>query len=1109
MKMKFHNKISSQKLTGWYVSATLLLSVVGCTDDKFTSDPDYTVVGKEITVNIPIDFPQMDVRTRADMTNEDLNRVSSLWVATFSATTHRMTSNGWHKTYNLNTTDVEIPHSISISTLSGPSYIVAVANVSSTMAVTLNDSDDPTLTPQSLSNLLTDYMSWEDFLKIGVVSPSTQDLVNAPNPPLTMTGAYTESIDVDESHDSYLSKWQTDNFNYYTIPYKESGNVTLEGAIHMRRLVSQVTFNLIPGQTKIQTETEGTNTVAMKITPYSYRVINVPKFSWLFERAESADNDKNISNYGTNFADNYCTKDNCTDYYWSTAEYTSNNILSSENGSYTFNFWQGENKHTARTEISQYVERDKVGEGNGLFTALTGSTWTSNNMASYVLISCNVEYEDPINVNDKGEIKSEGTEVQRTGDATFLVHLGYMNNEAADFNCYRNTQYTYNLTINGVDDIRVEAYNETETPGVSGIVADVEGGFLSLDCHYNTYNIQLSETELTKYDETKNSGFGFLITTYDSGVEKTYTEENFIDSSFDDLSDTDKQYVDWVELRKTTSKDVLASYTPRTKDSETFNLVDASKGIKDSQKSESGWYTVFVREYTYEAANADESKYVNGKPIWHRYVFQNPRRFYIRTTKAVSSDGKSLYTRAKYVGIQKSIMSYYDRDAIPESTETDKVKGSAIGVEYVNESFGLNLCESDCGNNANNGRYNCWSVLANGEWDNYLDLDKQQEIKENESNGINAAIWPLPQISPFYESVPSDLKGASYFPQPNSIDKNDYIGAIYACLNRNRDNNGDGIINMDEMRWYIPAMGKYLRMIIGQDAFAPNQLVNFETMPDRPVSSNDYWGEYFFYGSEGRVLWAMEGLSTSNYFQYVQVNPWQVRCIRNLGTNLGTISENDPTIPAYSYISVNSEQVSGRVEMSYYQSTTMRTTAYDGNGTNAGQMPVHTISQTYNSLYRYGFEIHNPGNGGSTDGTITAVETNTGGENPTYIQGWDNLITYINTNPNNLNPCTELGDRWRLPNVKELAIMRNLSLINGSDRILSCSVGVITANGKKINNPTEQRTTDGKEYNPNNSNGNGNGNQHYFMNAVDNNITQGWISSYGIRCVRDYIPTGN
>lgn len=278
------------------------------------------------------------------------------------------------------------------------------------------------------------------------------------------------------------------------------------------------------------------------------------------------------------------------------------------------------------------------------------------------------------------------------------------------------------------------------------------------------------------------------------------------------------------------------------------------------------------------------------------------------------------------------------------------MKGSAIGVESVNETYGMNMRQSFSGSNADNGRLNCWNYYnrdGHQLWSQNIG-SSNQTIKESTNYGadIPAASYPVVSLAAYTGT----LNTSDYDPQPNSKIKADYIEAINACMNRNRDNNGDGTIDLRELRWYVPAMGKYLRMLIGQDALEPNVLVDFSTMPNRPsafgkVNANGMWGRYLFYGSDGKTLWAMEGMSVSGYNTYCQY-PWQVRCIRNLGTNLAVTVDNDPTIPAYTFIPNHEEDIKrgGRVEMTYYQATTMRNTAYDGNGTGSGRMPVHLIS---------------------------------------------------------------------------------------------------------------------------------------------------------------------
>lgn len=1153
-------KIFFNIITGCACFVTVMAGLVSCQEDDLTDGIDFTIPGEDVILTIPISLPEMDVQTRADIAENDLNKVESLWIATFN-TNGEMTSKtnddsniiGWHKITNPSGYNEPAYQSVDLNTKSGPSYIVAVANVETNKGVKKSDFNGNQAgdtqqqpTEQSLADLLSAVTTWEGFLDIAVVTPSTHNLINAPTTPLPMAGAYT-NLQLSSSHHSTPNAWETENFQPYTIPYTKSGEYEFKnGAIHLRRLVSQVKFNLVPGSN-------------VNIIPHSYQVVNVPKYSWLYERAQS-------EIYTANFGDN-CSRDprdTRSDYYSTPETFIANNfqLINPANVAegYTFNYWQSENKHTGSINISsdlntkqKYNLRDQIYNApetspehkpyetsefqqNALFTNLTGNSWTPNNMATYVLISCTVEYigdaNGQINVNGDGETGKDNsnTPVTRVGEATYLIHLGYVGADVNDFNCYRNTKYTYNVTINGVDDIRVEAYGEGDTPGVEGMVDDSEKPIRWLDCHYHAYNIQLSADDLKAWDKQVNgTGFRFIITTYDTGVEKTFTEEDFKtayenNKDFNNLDFEIKKYIDWVELRPTTDENILAEYKPRTganSDEKTFNLFDASKGITENQKSSNGWYTLFIKEYTYDASEerpADESIGSDGIPVWKSYVNQAPRSFYIRVTKRVSADTQSVYTRSKYSGRQQSIMSYYDRNKITEPSEAGKTRGSAVGVEHINESLGLNLRQSFSASiNSVNGRLNCWNFsksthtegsenwiigLNLGSWSSFVNMTVPQLVPEIGSSGDQPNTHPvyLPEIVKYTGPNRDNDESRKLSPYNGSLPEY-YIEAIAACMNRNRDNNGDGEIQENEMRWYVPTMGKYLRIFLGQEALSPDQLINLYSMPDRPntingqsIDSNVKWGRYLFFGSDNRVWWAMEGLSTSDYNRFNNADwrakPWEVRCIRNLGTNLNHVNDVDQTIPAYTYAPNNGNiKDGGKVYPTYYQATQMRSTRYFGNGTEAGQMPVHTIAENYNTIYQGGFEISNPEGdesiaGAKYDGQINA-------------SNWKDLIGYINTNPNDHpNPCTRKGDGWRIPNVRELAIMKNLGVINmnsGQNSFLCCSMGVINGNGKKILTINDTFLDSEKQF----------FNIALRLDANEFNIQQDFKQNNYVRCVRD------
>lgn len=978
--------------------------------------------GKDITVSVQLGLPEMSIATRANLEEYLINQVESVWIRTYSASgAGKATMDSWLEIPG----EAITPHDlkpVQLDTKSGPTYIVAVANVENAEGVTKND-----LTLHPLADLLKAADTWQKFLDIAVAAPSSYYDIDEPPTPLVMAGCF---IAEGAAHPS-IEGWQTAGFTSYDIQPTGTGTFTLDGAIHLRRIVSQMTFNLIPGD-------------GISITPNSYRVVNAPVYSWLYEHDASRQ---------ANFGDKAGSADEASSYYTSTDIYPGTSF---ENATMTvdgttknihrFSFWQAENKHDGKAEYGckDYNDR-QIKTESGLFTSLTGDVWTPNNMASYVIINCNVDHDEQLKVDDNGnKDDTNGKEVHRSGNASYIIHIGYLNKVATDFNAYRNTKYTFNVHINGVDQIRIEAFKEGDTNGVEGLVTDVLNPTHTLDCHYHAYNIQLTDTDL--------ENFGFITTTYDSGVAHTLQDLDFEDSTnptgYRDPTDQEKEYFGWVELRPTTDANTLAEYKPASgehADGKTASLLDVARGLTDAQKSTTGWYTVFVNEYTYEN-DSDESKTNN----WQRYVNQPSRRFYIRVTREISNDLNSMYARSKYAGIQRSIQTYYSNREIPES-------GGIIGAEHENETFGLNVNSTyKHATNSVNGRYNVWRWLngidsdseeapsggqASKAWKDVILPGTSQHIFDvNDKQGISIEEHDANVPSLAYGSSDYSLGGiedTDALPLGYSDDNNKWIEAVNACMNRNRDNNGNGKIDPEELRWYVPTRGKYLRLILGNYSLA-TPLADFGAVQQLVPGGKGGGGKdgtvalkactrLMMFTSERSAVLIFNGASSSTWCKEpnsdIASSPWDVRCIRNLGTDLSTVSKEDKTVPAYVH-----DQASRTVSMTYYDiNSYRRSESFSGNGTSSGKMPVHIISQErYNrpfAKFEYSpgrYSLRADGTASRYDGIL--VEKNDSNP-PTNAEATNKI--------NNENPCAVLeGDGWRLPNISELAIMRNLGIFD-------------------------------------------------------------------------------
>ena len=116
----------------------------------------------------------------------------------------------------------------------------------------------------------------------------------------------------------------------------------------------------------------------------------------------------------------------------------------------------------------------------------------------------------------------------------------------------------------------------------------------------------------------------------------------------------------------------------------------------------------------------------------------------------------------------------------------------------------------------------------------------------------------------------------------------------WSCLTRNRDNNGDGVIDRNEVRWYLAACNQLAGMWIGNKSLSLNARLY------RPAEGE--WRAHVMSSSGKMVSWTEEGGGATPYsWDYTTAECWKidgnpeasiirashgesVRCLRNIGT---------------------------------------------------------------------------------------------------------------------------------------------------------------------------------------------------------------------------------
>lgn len=533
----------------------------GCVRD-LTADYDIPYEeGLPAVISLNIEMPSMSVATRSDMPDNTDSEVSSVWVGVFSEKTGKCTYAGFHDIQLSSTHSVQ---SLTIKTLSGSSYIVAVGNPEDNFGWEKGESDHYELTELlpggSKSRKDVDEFSWEDYLNIAVRQLDLND-VNTPIGNLVMSGIYYDEVvenATDEDRLKHPADWETANYTPINI---QSGTNKLGGAIHLRRLISQVKFVIKAADYTLEGDRDNSLKEEarriIEITPQSFQVRNVPYTSWLHERKSGNFGDEDykkansgdvieVGNLSYSPTQRLPMKINYRSSAWfSGSQYIEpkqvvNNEGQTEVGQYEFDFWMLENKRHSSIPLGEgneaYYKREKeyktkktltgedtsyeVDANSGIYVSLCAvddsdfdnflfdendnsasaiEKETMNNCAAVVEIRCRILYTDEGLEAIRKDESGDYKEVQyRSADAVYTVHLGGIGNNWDDFTHRRNHKYTYTVTIIDIDRIIVEGRTDKEDrPGIEGVVTDVVNPPFDVDCHYHKVNIRLSNRERT------------------------------------------------------------------------------------------------------------------------------------------------------------------------------------------------------------------------------------------------------------------------------------------------------------------------------------------------------------------------------------------------------------------------------------------------------------------------------------------------------------------------------------------------------------------------------------------------------------------------------------
>lgn len=671
------------------------------------------------------------------------------------------------------------------------------------------------------------------------------------------------------------------------VSISSTGQVSISGdKITLERLDAKVNVNVRINPTQING-----NQRVESFTPESWSVVNLPQMAHLIP------NDGVLELTEESFFNidprNFETSEN-------------EMIGGSATGAvlHGFSFYMLENKRSAQKKKSvegNYHNRDRrIKNLDNPYDDSYGTYNTENGMWEYAP-------EQSTYIKVKGELKlivdpGLPTEHNVVADVTYVVHLGDFASDKDNYDILRNTHYTYTININGVNNIEVEVETSNDNlkgiienqPGAMGHLYDAETNIYTLDAHYaqmvfTIRGVDVNVDSITWYIRTP---FGR------EGVPQKDALGNEIYSGMD---------YKWVEFILNDKEDGSNLYKtgnmkyPANKE-DLMSVIDMIALVKKEtvawRRGEESLYddngelrfTVFVDEYYY----AENPMNPNDEDVlWKKFVNQPPRLLHILRNNNTSADGESSVTRSMLTIRQNAIQTPYNLSL--SHTSLTEAWGCEITDEMKNQAWFFHP----------NERMKLYDDQANP----YNTPHVAYNTSQDDGLYNTACLLNLVQGSNYVMSVNTSLRWDTFldYSQSELQLKPDYKAGLYSVLLRNRDTDGDGIIDPEELRWYIASVGQLCCLFIGDQGLSTDaQLYPIDTSlePNIPIASGPFAGVYPWRlhvvsstawqssaGGQPTVVWAEEGASTGQYQQHwskAGLSP--IKCVRNLGMKDATSS---------------------------------------------------------------------------------------------------------------------------------------------------------------------------------------------------------------------------
>jgi len=703
---------------------------------------------------------------------------------------------------------------------------------------------------------------------------------------------------------------------------------------------------------------------------------------------------------------------------------------------YVFTFYMLENRQSAKKSAAAYHDREKqiktdTGEGGYEWWTREGDdkvnhtgNYVSNGKWEYANdFATFVQFDMVLTLSSAGIYAATGETVNNalTTDTVYTVHLGDFGSSGSlvpgafdDYNTLRSHYYTYKITIDNAGTVYAEVENDNERQaGQEGYLLLTNDEIVNADSHYEYHSV--SFTYSADWDPSIFSWY--VKTPFGQGEPRKTTE--IVGGRTYPLYNADGLDYKWVmfgvnepdpgDPSKYSDNRLkypgISEYKPAWKPSSgeaTPKLMDINQLIEylfdqkvRKENSEPNDFlsntikvTIFIDEYYYEKNPLDPDAEAD-PDLWRQFVNAAPREMHILSDARKSRDRRSDVILSSHSIVQQSIQTIYNTYAPglrtlwgTEHKDEIKEKVPAGWHYWPSPSDYSERKGSDNEVGRENGRLNTayiWNVATSAgaeqsgrEWDTYMEFSVNNDTPELKSN---------------------------------------YQGMAFSCMTRNRDNNGNGVIDRDEVRWYMASTRQLIGMWVG------NESLSLSARLYQPAAGQ--WRAHVVSSTNKLVCWSEEGAgatpidrdwagSASVYATWDSEDEAaageSVRCLRNIGTYDDASGVKDISYAPYTqamdkYFTIETEGSGVDATTTFYfdRLNTKSIREYS-----EGELPYHPQTSLNNRVY--------------VKMTAQSQASQVDAFSPTLSADINPIITASGSNP-------YCPPGWRLPNQTEYVLM--------------------------------------------------------------------------------------